>query len=388
MAGKIQLTPRELLDQSQEMLSLQGEYEELFRQSETLLNQVNENWSAALAHNFSGKLLSAQKSFQKISAMLGSGGSLAAESARTYESMDSLLARNIHGGGGWSESAADTAGQAVTAGAAGVAGVIAASGISINAVGEAAAAGAVANPVWKWGKFYDYVVKQTKEDWKTAGQTLQEISDWYDSIPENGRRIVDEVKKKVIPKQLDTAYQTVKDILTGEVDWDTGKNVAKTIIGGTNYQIIEDTFQYADKVKGQDQEYMERTVEQARKGNVLACLTNMAGSFLDEVGMGAVSVGGGLIGDVISKVPGVSFLEEQFGFNVKESIDSFVDKGQKAMRKGIQDTVEKVGEIEEKVRGTLVNTVKSVGREAKKVIGKAGEGLKKVGDALKGFFKW
>ena len=36
MAVKIQLTPQELLSQSQEMLSLQKEFETLFGQSQTL----------------------------------------------------------------------------------------------------------------------------------------------------------------------------------------------------------------------------------------------------------------------------------------------------------------------------------------------------------------
>ena len=100
MAVKIQLTPQELLSQSQEMLNLQQEYETLFGQSQTLLNQVNDNWSANLANNFSGKLLSAQKSFRQIISMLETGGRLAAESAGSFESMDSLLAKHIAGKSG------------------------------------------------------------------------------------------------------------------------------------------------------------------------------------------------------------------------------------------------------------------------------------------------
>ena len=61
MAGKVQLTPAQLLAQSQEMLSLQKDYESLFQETSTLLNQINGNWSANLANNFLGKITSAQK---------------------------------------------------------------------------------------------------------------------------------------------------------------------------------------------------------------------------------------------------------------------------------------------------------------------------------------
>ena len=97
MAGKIQLTPAELLAQSQEMLSLQKEFESLFGQTNTLLNQVNQNWSANLANNFAGKLTSAQKGFANVIALLEQGGNMAATSAKTFESMDSLLSKVMNG---------------------------------------------------------------------------------------------------------------------------------------------------------------------------------------------------------------------------------------------------------------------------------------------------
>ena len=61
MATKIQLTPEELLVQSQEMLSLCQEFEALFQKNESLLKLVNQNWSTNLANNFAGKIGSAQK---------------------------------------------------------------------------------------------------------------------------------------------------------------------------------------------------------------------------------------------------------------------------------------------------------------------------------------
>lgn len=394
------MTPQELLAQSQEMLSLQGDYEDLFKQSETLLNRVNENWSATLANNFSGKILSAQKSFRQISTMLGSGGNLAAESARTYESVDSLLAKNINGDGG---SVAGTIGAAVAAGAAGMAGAAtgtAASGgdtIYINADGTLStdsglirqmSSGSGRKTELSWESFLDYLVQDTKQSWETAGQALQEVSDWYGNLPEDKKNIYDALKDAFIPGQLESSYQITKDIVTGDVSWDTAKEAGKAILGGTKYQIVEDSFKYANEIMEVDQEYMQRTNEEAKKGNVLACLTNMAGSFIDEIGGGLAVVGGGMIGSTISKIPGVSLLEENFGFNVKESISSAVETGQKYVREGIKNTVDAVGKAEEKAKEFIGDTAKAVGKEAKKVWNAAGEGLGKAKDAVKGLFKW
>ena len=94
MAVKIQLTPQELLSQSQELKGLQVEYETLFGQSQTLLDQVNTNWSVNLAHNFAGKIASAQMGFSRITDMLDAGAKVAETSARTFESVDSLLAKD------------------------------------------------------------------------------------------------------------------------------------------------------------------------------------------------------------------------------------------------------------------------------------------------------
>ena len=43
--GKIQLTPEELLSQSQEMSSLKNQYESLFQSVDGILNDVNNSWS-------------------------------------------------------------------------------------------------------------------------------------------------------------------------------------------------------------------------------------------------------------------------------------------------------------------------------------------------------
>lgn len=52
MAGNIKLTPEELLAQSTEMASIQSEFESLFSQVTSSLNNLNGSWSEALAGNF------------------------------------------------------------------------------------------------------------------------------------------------------------------------------------------------------------------------------------------------------------------------------------------------------------------------------------------------
>lgn len=99
MAGKIQLTPAELLAQSAEMLALEQEFASLFQKTESLLGQVNSDWSANLANNFAGKISSAQKACSSIINMLDGGARIAETSANTMDSVDQLLTKAITGEG-------------------------------------------------------------------------------------------------------------------------------------------------------------------------------------------------------------------------------------------------------------------------------------------------
>lgn len=66
MASRIILDPETLLAQAGEMQSLTAEYESLFSKVTGTLNDTNNNWSELLAHNFAGKISSAQQSFASI----------------------------------------------------------------------------------------------------------------------------------------------------------------------------------------------------------------------------------------------------------------------------------------------------------------------------------
>lgn len=98
MAGNIKLTPEELLAQSTEMASIQSEFESLFSQVTSALNNLNGSWSEALAGNFSGKISAAQKSFSAVAEMMANGATAARVGANTFSEPGAVLSL-ICGGG-------------------------------------------------------------------------------------------------------------------------------------------------------------------------------------------------------------------------------------------------------------------------------------------------
>ena len=98
MAGNIKLTPEELLAQSTERASIQSEFESLFSQVTSSLNNLNGSWSEALAGNFSGKISAAQKSFSAVAEMMANGATAARVGANTFSEPGAVLSL-ICGGG-------------------------------------------------------------------------------------------------------------------------------------------------------------------------------------------------------------------------------------------------------------------------------------------------
>jgi len=94
---KIKLSPTELRGLASQMVSLSGEYDNLFDNVISDLKQTNGNWSSNLANNFAGKITSAQGQFKHIPDMLSSGAAVATLSANSYEDTDSLLTKVITG---------------------------------------------------------------------------------------------------------------------------------------------------------------------------------------------------------------------------------------------------------------------------------------------------
>ena len=100
MASRIILDPEVLLAQAGEMQSLTAEYESLFSKVTGTLNDTNNNWSELLAHNFAGKISSAQQSFASITELLSSGAAAAKNSATTMQSVDQSLFKVFGGEAG------------------------------------------------------------------------------------------------------------------------------------------------------------------------------------------------------------------------------------------------------------------------------------------------
>lgn len=100
MASRIILDPEVLLAQAGEMQSLTAEYESLFSKVTGTLNDTNNNWSELLAHNFAGKISSAQQSFASIIELLSSGAAAAKNSATTMQSVDQSLFKVFGGEAG------------------------------------------------------------------------------------------------------------------------------------------------------------------------------------------------------------------------------------------------------------------------------------------------
>ena len=100
MASRIILDPETLLAQAGEMQSLTAEYESLFSKVTGTLNDTNNNWSELLAHNFAGKISSAQQSFASITELLASGAAAAKNSATTMQSVDQSLVKVFGGEAG------------------------------------------------------------------------------------------------------------------------------------------------------------------------------------------------------------------------------------------------------------------------------------------------
>ena len=112
MGERIKITPAELQAQAVEMKTLEGEFSSLFSGVSSDLKKLNTNWSPNLSHNFEGKINSAQKSFTQITQELMNGAKVADTCAVTFESVDSLLAKNGYSG----EDVKEAYGATVTVG--------------------------------------------------------------------------------------------------------------------------------------------------------------------------------------------------------------------------------------------------------------------------------
>ena len=363
MAGKIQLTPAELLAQSQEMLSLQKEFESLFGQTDTLLNEVNQNWSANLANNFVGKLTSARKGFSNIVSLLEKGGTLAATSANTFESMDSLLSKVMNGDGSAIAGGIGGIASAITGGAAGIAGIAGAAGIAAGT----GLAGVLDSVSWdKVGStlsdFGEYAWNQLKQDWKNAGESLEWLGDKYSQLPEEIRGKIE----KALGGTLTTAISTTYDIITGEVTWDTAYDVIGEIFEGssTGQAIIGTLKEVFEGGALERQSYYDNlSFEQIGEGHVLSGVYTQLGAFTDTILIGSVDILGDMAAGFIEDLPLVGLLTDAVGIDISDTWNDWMASAHEGMNEFITNTSEAIGNFEEAAQefvGDVIDTGKEV----------------------------
>lgn len=99
MADTIQLTPAELTAQAQQMMSVCEEFNDIFKNVEGVLGNINDSWSAKLAHNFLSKITSAQNGFSKIIELITGGANAATTAAEAFTNVDEELAKLFSGDG-------------------------------------------------------------------------------------------------------------------------------------------------------------------------------------------------------------------------------------------------------------------------------------------------
>ncbi len=95
--GNIKISFDALTQQSQTMATLKDEYDGLFSQVVSILNEMNDGWSENLANNFVGKISTAQKGFAKIVEMLECGSTVAKEASSGFIDVNSAMARQQSG---------------------------------------------------------------------------------------------------------------------------------------------------------------------------------------------------------------------------------------------------------------------------------------------------
>lgn len=77
----IKITPEQLMAQSSKLANVQRSFEEVFTKLSSILESMNSQWSSVIAHNFTGKMQSAQKVCSNIVEMFGNGANSAKMSA-------------------------------------------------------------------------------------------------------------------------------------------------------------------------------------------------------------------------------------------------------------------------------------------------------------------
>jgi len=352
LAERIKLTPAELMSQAMQMRTLEEEFSTLFSGVVTELNKVNGNWSPNLAHNFASKITSAQTKFTHISQMLLDGAKVAEHSARSFESVDSALAKLYSG----VSDAVSGAGSAVSGAASYV-------------------AGAVDNINWSaFGDFFKDQWNDLKQDAQDAGDFLAWIEENYGNMPREAQGVCNVIIDLVIPGSLKKAYGATSDILQGEFTAESGWGLLKYVCSQNPYvsgtlNAIEYTF-----TTGLEREAeMNASIEaQLQEGDILGVVMEGAEGFVDTIIGGSVEclagLAGGAVDGFIGSVPvvgniideGSKYITGMLTGGEEYSIGDLVNEGGKAISAGIDAATDVITDVTDVVTSGLTKGAKAV----------------------------
>ena len=330
MADRIKLTPAELQAQAVEMRKLEEEDTMLFGNVVSELNKVNQNWSPNLAHNFSGKITSAQKKFTQITQLLQEGAKVAETCAVTFESVDLNLSK-LYGYGKEKTVMAR--------------------------------------------KVADDSLDSSKDDSKSKRsikEDFEELEHIYNGLSEEEKLLV----KMLCSDDLEDAYVIASAIARGDITLENVYEIVKdmgdeSIKAKAGFKSIE----YAvDTGSERYDEFIKEAKAQYMEGDVLGGLFESAEGIVDIFGGGMVEVLFGLAGDTvdkaISKVPVVGdFFEELTGYYTDgNSVGDLISIGGQKISEALDTTTDYLSAGINYVTDGIMEGVKEVGSWLRKIL--------------------
>lgn len=296
MADRIKLTPGELQAQAMEMSNLEAQYTMLFGNVISELNKVNHNWSPNLAHNFSGKITSAQKKFTRITQLLQEGAKVADTCAVTFESVDSKLSKLY----GYGQKSAVMAGKVAGA-------------------------------------------QNTSEDdsknKRSIKDDINELERIYNGLSEEEKILI----KMLCHDDLEKAYEIASAIAQEGITVENVYKIAKKAIGKSiKAKAAFKSIEYSvDTGAERFDEFNEEAKAQLREGDIYGFFGEYAEGLVDVYGGGMVEVlfglAGGAVDKVISKVPVVGyFFEDLTGYYTDgKSVGDLIALGGQKISEGL-----------------------------------------------------
>lgn len=282
MSKKIQLTPAVLESQAKELENIESDLLSLFSGVSSELTKINTNWSPNLSNNFSGKITSAQKTFNTLCTDLKKGAAVARTSATTYASVDSELAKVY-----------DIAAEK-----------------TVNMLGD----------------LWDSIVNEIQdipEDVAAAGDALEWIEKIYGKAPHwftHGVNVL-------CPSSLKDAYTFTSHLLQGTLTLEDGYDIARSILSKNLYcSVIFSTFDYySEKGEAFDAELTQNMSAEIMQGDLVGLVFEGAEGFVDGILGGSVEVLakslGGTIDSYLKDIGGdipnktVEYITGLFGIN-------------------------------------------------------------------------